>query len=94
MLRVLCGVPLCRCSDNTVKKVKMNQQALELILSQNLSTTKNFVKMLFDSLKSEMQELRNENCEIKKSLEFTQDQLSNANKQLEDQAKCTGSLSS
>ena len=71
----------------------MNQQALELILSQNLSTTKEFVKMMFDSLKSEIQELRNENCEIKKSLEFTQDQLARANKQLEDQAKCTGKVS-
>ena len=71
----------------------MNQQALELILSQNLSTTKEFVKMMFDSLKSEIQELRNENCEIKKSLEFTQDQLARANKQLEDQVKCTGKVS-
>ena len=40
--------------------------------------------MMFDSLKTEIQELRNENCEIKKSFEYTQNQLATANEQQED----------
>ena len=37
-----------------------------------------FVKIMVDSLKSEIQESRNENGEIKKSLEFIQHQLAMA----------------
>ena len=53
----------------------MDRDVLDLLFQQNLSTMKSFVELMFDSIKKEVQQLRDDNTELKRSLEFTQSEL-------------------
>ena len=57
------------------------------MLDQNLTTIKSFIEVMVNSLKEEIKDLRNENDEIKHSLQFTQDQLKDALSELVTQKK-------
>ena len=63
----------------------MNREAIEMLFQQNLSTVKEFVKMLFDSLKDEVKVVKCENDELRKSLEYTQAGRQDMRKCLEEQ---------
>ena len=47
----------------------MDKDTIELVLSQNLNTTKCFVQMLFDNLKKEIDNVRNENVKLKETVD-------------------------
>ena len=53
----------------------LNEQSIKCILDLNLSSVKTFVQLMFDSVRSEVKELRDENLELRKSLEFTQNEM-------------------
>ena len=72
----------------------MNREAIEMLFQQNLSTVKEFVKMLFDSLKGEVKVVKCENDELRKSLEYTQAELQDMRKCLEEQRGMTTHRSS
>ena len=55
------------------KQYKMNRETIEVILQQNLYTIKEFVKLMFDTVVKDIDRLKHENSELKRSLEFTQD---------------------
>ena len=65
----------------------MDKKTLEVLLQQNLDSMKMFVEMLLNNLRDELKELRKENVEIKQSLEFTQEKLSDAEKLIASQKK-------
>ena len=69
----------------------MNKDTLELLLKQNLSTIKEFVSLMFDSLKKEISVLRSENNELKQSLTFTQAELSDLKKSSAEQGNLIAS---
>ena len=69
--------------------IEMNKETLELLLKQNLSTVKEFVSLLFGSLKDEINMLKSENDELKKRLLFTQSELDQFRK---SSAEHTGQL--
>ena len=60
----------------------MDKKALETLLQQNLATTQSFVKMMFESLDKKITELRDENSDLKRSLEFSQKELEIAKKSI------------
>ena len=49
-----------------------DDKLLKCMMEQNLSSVKTFVELMFSGIRSELKELREENVELKKSLEFTQ----------------------
>ena len=55
----------------------MDRPTLELLFKENRSTVMEFVKMLYD-MKDEVADIRKENEELKKSLEFSQHKLDEA----------------
>ena len=61
----------------------MDRDVLELLINNNEKSVKAFVQILFDALKFEISDIRKENTELKKSLEFTQSQLEEANRIME-----------
>ena len=61
----------------------MDRDILELLINNNEKSVKAFVQILFDALKSEISDIRKKNTELKKSLEFTQSQLEEANRIME-----------
>ena len=65
----------------------MNKETLELLLRQNLSTVKEFVSLMFDTLKKEVETLKNENSELKQSLMFTQAELEDLKKSSKEHSK-------
>ena len=57
----------------------LDEKSLKFLLQQNTTTIQSFVKVLFDELKTEVKDLREENenlrtvnSELRRSLEFTQ----------------------
>ena len=56
----------------------MDMPTLELLFKENRSTVMEFVKMLFNDMKNEVADIRKENEELKKSLEFSQHKLDEA----------------
>ena len=53
----------------------MDKASIELLFSTNLATIKSFVTTMFDSLKSEIAQVTNENVELQRSLEFSQSEI-------------------
>jgi hypothetical protein len=53
----------------------MDRGVIEMLMQQNQNTVKDFVQILFNSLKTEISDLRKENIDMKQSLEFTQAEL-------------------
>ena len=51
---------------------------MQILLQQNSDTIKSYVQLLFDSLKNEIESVKRENTEIKRILEFTQNELREA----------------
>ena len=58
---------------------------MELLLSSNLATIKTFVQMMFDSVKDEVKSLREENTELKYSLEFSQSEIDSLKQTVQQQ---------
>ena len=58
----------------------LDETSSKFLLDQNTSTVRGFVQMLFDKLSSEMADLRHENSELHRSLEFTQGSLDDLKK--------------
>ena len=67
----------------TSNEFAMDRDVLELLINNNEKSAKAFVQILFDALKSEISDIRKENTELKKSLEFTQSQLEEENRIME-----------
>ena len=65
----------------------MDSDAIELLFRQNFCTAKDFVKMLYDTIKDKMRTIKSENDELKQSLEYTQGELHDERKTLEQQRK-------
>ena len=61
----------------------MDYGAIEILFSTNTANTKTHVTAMFDSLKIDVQVLRNEKNEIRRSLEFAQGEIDTLN------SKCT-----
>ena len=53
----------------------MDREAMEFIFQSNFNTVKEFIKLMIDPLKSEIHQLKSDNEELKKSLEYTQAEL-------------------
>ena len=71
----------------------MNKETLELLLRQNLSTVKEFVCLMFDKLKKEVETLKNGNSELKQSLMFTQAELEDLKKSSKEHSKMIANIS-
>ena len=71
----------------------MNKETLELLLRQNLSTVKEFVCLMFDTLKKEVETSINENRELKQSLMFTQAELEDLKKSSKEHSKMIANIS-
>ena len=71
----------------------MNKETLELLLRQNLSTVKEFVSLMFDTLKKEVETLKNENSELKQSLMFTLAELEDLKKSSKEHSKMIANIS-
>ena len=65
---------------------------MELLLSSNLATIKTFVQMMFDSVKDEVKSLREENTELKYSLEFSQSEIDSLKQTVQQQRTQINSL--
>ena len=50
----------------------MDNSSLSFMLTQNTSTNKDWVKMVFDECKAEINQMREKNAELTDSLEFSQ----------------------
>ena len=53
----------------------MDLETVSAMLGQNLWTVKAFVQMPFDNMDREVRDLREENVELKRSLEFSQTEI-------------------
>ena len=60
---------------------------MQILLQQNSDTIKSYVQLLFDSLKNEIESVKRENTEIKRSLEFTQSELREAQTTIREQRR-------
>lgn len=58
----------------------------KLIMEQYVDTVKSFVQMFVDSFKSDLKELREENNELKRSLEYSQEEIADLKKTAKQQA--------
>ena len=67
--------------------IKMNGESIEVLFKQNLCIVKDFVQLMFDSLKKDVDLLKGENFELKRSLEFTQAELVDAKKETSAQSE-------
>ena len=56
--------------------MSLDDNALKFVLDQNLNTKKTFVQMLFDNIKKETEALKQENVDLRSSLEFSQKDIS------------------
>ena len=50
----------------------MERKDISLLLDQNLEVVKTFVTMIVIDMKTKVESLRKENCELKNSLQFSQ----------------------
>ena len=50
---------------------------MSVLLEQNLDAVKAFVKMMFDDIKNEVNRLKEENVDLKQSLQFSQEEIAN-----------------
>ena len=62
----------------------IDEKLLRSLLDQNLSSMKTFVQLTFNEFRSEMKELREENGELRKSLEFSQNVVDEMRKEMSD----------
>ena len=53
----------------------MERKDISLLLDQNLEVVKTFVTMIVSDMKTEVESLRKENCELKNSLQFSQAEI-------------------
>ena len=70
---------------------KMDKETIDTLFRQNLSTIKSFVELLFDSLNKDVKQLRLDNTELRRSLEYTQsevEELKTSLKQQRDNCPC------
>ena len=58
----------------------LDRDSLEFLFQNNLSTIKEFLKMLIDPLREEINQLKGDNDELRRSLEFTQAELTEMRK--------------
>ena len=58
----------------------MDRDSLEFLFQNNLITIKEFLKMLIDPLREEINQLKGDNDELRRSLEFTQAELTEMRK--------------
>ena len=65
----------------------MDRETIELIFRSNFNTVKDFVKLLVDPLRTEINKLKNDNEELKRSLEFAQAELDDVKKSVRDHSK-------
>ena len=65
----------------------MDRETIELIFRSNFNTVKDFVKLLVDPLRTEINKLKNDNEELKRSLEFAQAELDDVKKSFRDRSK-------
>ena len=63
----------------------MDTNSLELLLSNNLTTIKAFVEVMFKSVREEVSSLKDENAELRHSLEFTQSEVESLKVTVRDQ---------
>ena len=50
-------------------------EELKVLLEHNASTMKTFIQLALDGVQKQLKELRDENCELKKSLEFSHSEV-------------------
>ena len=62
----------------------MDETVIRAMFDQNLSSVKTFVQMMYDNLHREIKEVRAENIELKKSLEFSQSEIDTLKKLMPD----------
>ena len=65
----------------------MDREALEYLLSQNMLPIKEFVKVLFEKCETQINELKVENGELRRSLEFSQAEISALKSQVTEVSK-------
>ena len=63
----------------------MDTNSLELLLNNNLTTIKAFVEVMFKSVREEVSSLKDENAELRHSLEFTQSEVESLKVTVRDQ---------
>lgn len=63
----------------------MDREFVEMLLNQNLTTIKGFVSLMFDQMKQDIRGLREENTELRRSLEFTQAELDDIKRKFTEQ---------
>ena len=63
----------------------MNKETINMLLDRQREDIKSFVKLFIEEVKNEVGELKKENDDVKRSLEFTQDMLETANSVIKDQ---------
>ena len=63
----------------------MNKETINMLLDRQREDIKSFVKLFIEEVKNEVGELKKENDDVKRSLEFTQDLLETANSVIKDQ---------
>ena len=66
------GDCLC-CVTNLL--ASMEAEAIQCLLQNNVSTIKSFVQIMYDGLRKEINDLKNENSELKYSLEYSQNEI-------------------
>ena len=59
-----------------------DEASLKFLLEQNLSTIKTFIQMMFSNADKKIDDLRAENEELKRSLQFTQNEMKDLKSQL------------
>ena len=57
---------------------------IEALFAQNLATTRGFIEMMFSNIQREMKELREENMELKRSLEYSQTEIQDMKTEIQD----------
>ena len=55
--------------------VALDEDILKCMMNQNFTSVKTFVQLMFTDIKNEMKDLRQENVELKRSLEFSQNDV-------------------
>ena len=60
----------------------MDNESLQLLLSQNTATIKSFVQMMIDQCRTELNSIKTENVELKQSLEFCHGEISDLKLQI------------
>ena len=65
----------------------MNKETINMLLDHQVTDVKTFLNFILDKVKEEIREVKLENEEMKRSLEFTQEKLDKANSTILEQQK-------